>query len=200
MYFKHHSKGIVIWGKTEGSDSRRVGIFTESFGLIYAKVQGARTLRSKLRAGVQDLTLGEFSLIHGKTGWRVVSARPEKNLFEVFRNDSEKLKMVSNILCLIKKLVGEESRLNNRVGQACGNIFIIVQNFFNFLEKAKAEDIVLAECLTLMRILHELGYMSHDPELVIPLSSSEIKIEDLEIIAPRRSKMVELINESLKAT
>jgi hypothetical protein len=41
--------------------------------------------------------------------------------------------------------------------------------------------------------------MRYDPELAIPISSSEIQIKDLETIAPRRLKMVALINESLKA-
>jgi hypothetical protein len=53
--------------------------------------------------------------------------------------------------------------------------------------------------LTLMRILHTLGYMRHDPELIIPISSAEINIKDMAMIAPKRSKMIALINESLKA-
>jgi DNA repair protein RecO len=191
MYHKHHTKGIVISNKIEGNDSLRTYIFTESFGLLSARVQGARNLRSKLRSGVQDFSLGEFSLIHGKLGWRVVSVRPEKNLFEIFRKDNEKLKIISNIFSLIKKLVGE---------QIHQNIFSTVANFFNFLEKAQTKDIALAECLTIMRLLYELGYMQHDPELTIPISSSEITIEHLEQIAPRRSQIVALINESLKAT
>jgi DNA repair protein RecO len=192
MYCKHHTKGIVVSGKGEGSDSRRINIFTENFGLISAKVQGGRNLRSKLRGGSQDFSIGEFSLIRGKTGWRVVSVRPTKNLFEVFRNFPDKLKISGNILNLVRKLVAEE--------EAHTSLFGIVRNFFSFLEKAKEGDIALAECLTLLRILHSLGYVRHDPELSVPISSSEITIESLEDIAPRRSKMVQLINESLKAT
>jgi DNA repair protein RecO (recombination protein O) len=192
MYRKYHTQGIVIFGKAEGGDNKRVNIFTESFGLVSARAQSARNLHSKLRVGIQDFSFGEFSLVHGKTGWRVVSVRPIKNLFEVFRNDTEKLKIVSNILSLIKKLVGEE--------KAYSPLFEIVANFFVFLEKAKANEIILAECLTLMRILHCLGYMSNNPEFSLPIFSSEIQVPDLEMIAPHRSKIVQLINESLKAT
>ena len=202
MYRKHHTRGIIIWGKTESGDSRRVNIFTESFGLLSARVQGGRNIHSKLRAASQDFSSGEFSLVRGKSGWRVVSARSDKNLFETFRNQPEKLKIIGNILNLIKKLVDEE--------EAHTDLFEIMLNFFNFLEKTpnfaeaslgkQESDIALAECLTLVRILHSLGYMRHDPELTIPLSSCEIQIADLETIAPRRSKMVQLINESLKAT
>lgn len=191
MYLKHHTSGIVIGGRTEGLDSRRVELFTSSFGLISAKVQGARLLRNKLRNGCQDLTQGEFSLVHGKAGWKVVSVRPDKNLFEIFRDDKEKLNMASNILGLLKRLVGEDRN--------SGKLFDIVSGFFAFLETAKPQDIALSECLTLMRILHELGYMHHDPELSVPISSSEITSEHLETISPRRHQIVRLINESLKA-
>lgn len=195
MYFKHHTKGIIVSSKIEGNDSKRLNIFTENFGLINAKVQGVRNVHSRLRAGSQDFCLGEFSLVHGKTGWRVVSARADKNLFEIFRNSPEKLKIIGNILNLIKKLTAEEETKNSY-----NSIFNIICNFFNFLITAKEQDIALAECLSLVRILHALGYMQNDPELSIPLTSSEITIENLEIISPRRSKIVALINESLKAT
>ena len=201
MYHKHHTKGIVVSSKIEGGDSRRVNIFTENFGLISTRVQGARNPHSKLRGNSQDFSFGEFSLVHGKSGWRMVSAEADKNLFEIFRNHSSKLKIVGNIFNLIRRLVSEEARLNEEVGQEAHTaLFSIVLNFLNFLMIAKEQDIALAECLTLVRILHSLGFMRHDPEFTIPISSAEITIKDLEIIAPKRSKMVRLINESLKAT
>jgi DNA repair protein RecO len=190
MYHKHHTRGIIIGSKTEGSDSKRVNIFTENFGLLSARVQGGRNIHSKLRAGTQDFSSGDFSLVHGKSGWRVVSVRSDKNLFESFRNSPSKLNITGNILNLIKKLVSEEETQTT--------LFDIVANFFNFLEKAKESNVALAECLTLMRILHILGYMRHDPEFSIPISSSEINLETLETIAPRRSKIIQLINESIK--
>jgi DNA repair protein RecO len=191
MYCKHHTRGIIISSKIEGDSNRLVNIFTENFGLINAKIQGARNIHSKLRSGSQDFSFGEFSLVHGRAGWKVVSVRAERNFFEVFRNSPSKLKIAGNILSLIKKLVFEE---------AGGSLFDIVINFFIFLMTAKEQDIALAECLTLVRILHSLGFMRHDPELLIPMSSVEIEIKDLEMIAPKRSKMIKLINESLKAT
>lgn len=192
MFIKHHTKGVVVSSKIEGDSNKRVNLFTKNFGLISAKVQGARNVHSKLRSGSQDFCLGEFSLVHGKTGWRVVSVRADKNLFEEFRNSPNKLKIVCNILNLVRKLISEE--------EAHTPVFNIIYNFFIFLEKAKEQDIALAECLTLVRILHSLGYMRHDPELSIPISSSEIDIKDLEMIAPRRFQIISLINESLKAT
>jgi len=191
MYYKHHTKGLIVSSQIEGNDSRRVNIFTENFGFLNARVQGGRSMHSKLRSGCQDFSMGDFSLVHGKSGWRLVSARAEKNFFEIFRNNPVKLKIVFIVLSLIKKLIAEENKTS---------VFSIVLKFFDFLIKAGEQDIMLAECLTLMRILHSLGYMRYDPELVVPISSTEISVKDLEMIAPRRSKIVKLINESLKAT
>jgi len=190
MYLKYHTKGIVISGKSESGDSRRINIFTENFGLINARVQGSRNVHSKLRNGTQDFSLGEFSLVSGKTGWRVVSARAEKNLFENFRNNPSKIKIMANILNLIKKLVGEEKQ---------SAVFSAVINLFIFLDSCSGKNVALAECLTIMRILHALGYMVSDPEISIPISSYEIAVEDLDTIAPRRKEIISLINESLKA-
>lgn len=192
MYHKHHTKGVVISGQTQG-DSRFINIFTEDFGLIGAKVQGASSIHSKLRAGVQDFSFGEFSLISGKTGWKVVSAVPQKNLFEVFRSDKDRLKIVCNILGLIRRLVSEEVRDSSH------SVFAIAAKFFVFLEKANKNEIALAECLVLLRILHTLGFLRHDPELSLPIASLEIDTANLTQIAPRRSQIISLINESLKS-
>lgn len=181
----------MLDSRAESDDSLRLDILTESFGLLSARVQGARATRSKLRSGSQEFSVGDFSLIHGKAGWKVVSVRAEKNIFEALRSSSAKLKVAGNVLLLLKRLMGEEDR---------GSVFEISVNFVKFLEGAKEEDLALAECLTLLRILHCLGYMRHDPSLTIPIASSEIATEDLVLLAPRRAQIVELINESLKAT
>jgi DNA repair protein RecO len=191
VYRKHHTKGIIVGSCIEGDSNRRINIFTEKFGLVSARVQGARNIHSKLRGGCQDFSFGEFSLVHGKAGWKVVSACSHRNFFELLRNSPAKLKIAGNILNLIKKLVSEE--------EAHTPLFSVVSNFLTFLATAEEKDIALSECLTLLRVLHILGFMGHDPELSIPISSTEITIEALEIIAPRRSKMISLINESLKA-
>lgn len=191
MYLKHHTKAIIISGKAEESDSGRINIFTEKFGLISARVQGVRMLRSKLRNNSQDLSLGEFSLVHGKSGWRLVGARADKNYFETLRVSPQKLKIAGNIMNLVKKLVDEEKEQTP--------LFGIIINFLNYLEKAEENKIALAECLALLKVLNCLGYMRHDPELALPISSHEIEDEDLEKIAPRRQRIIGLINESLRA-
>lgn len=192
MYHKHHTTGIVLGLKPEGQDSIRTDILTEKFGLISARVQSGRNLKSKLRSGCQQLSFGEFSLVHGKSGWKVVSTRPEKNFFENLQSDSQKINVASNVVNLLKRLLGGEERNEN--------LFNSVINFFNFLELSEKSTTALAECLILLRILHFLGYMSADPEISLPISRTEIETADLETLSPRRAFVVKLINDSLRAT
>ncbi len=190
MYHKHHTKGIVLKSYPEGDSSLKIYILTERFGLIRAKVQSARKINSKMRYGVQDFSFGNFSIVKGRNEWKLVSVSSEKNIFEIFKNDRDKLNVSINILNLIKKLSGEEE-LNIL-------LFDVVYNFLLYLENAKKESIQLLECLVLLKILKIFGYMRSDPDILIPINSSIIEDEDLLLIAPNRQKIIRLINESLK--
>lgn len=192
MYRKQHTKGLVIYHRDEGSDSRRIGLLTQEFGLLSVKVQAARQVGSKMRPGVQDFTAGEFSLIHGKSGWRLAGVRVHKNFFSIYGPTSTKTRVMANVLNLVRKLVGE--------GERDQIIFETMDNFLEFMVLAKEEEVSLLECLILLRVLHHLGYMQAEPELSLPLDSSVINPVFFEQLAPRRVRLTQLINESLKAT
>ena len=192
MYHKHHTNGIVLGSRFEGEHNKIIQIFTKDFGLVSVKAQAVRGSQSKLRMACQDFSVGNFSLLVGRNSWKLVGAESIKNIFEELKYSEKKLNVVSNIFRLIKRLVGES--------EPNMELFMILDNFFDFLIKTEEEFASLAECLVLLKILHNLGYMRNDPELSIPMSSLEIAITDLEKIAPKRSHIVNLINESIKAT
>lgn len=182
----------MLWGRDDGPDSRRISIFTESFGLVSGKVQGARNLNSKLRSASQDFTLGEFSLVKGKNGWKVVSVRGDSNIFEDLRGSKGKLRAGVNVLNLLKKLAPEE--------EASPIIFPVVLNFLEFIVEADDDLVIIAECLVLLRVLHNLGYLREDPDFKDHLRVGVIDQTVLEALAIKKQKMIDLINESLKAT
>lgn len=190
MYRKHHTKGIVLSNQIVGDESALIMILAEDFGLISARAQGAKKPHSRLRPHLQSFSYGDFSLVHGKAGWKLVGAKALENFFEVFKNSETKLAIAANVLNLVRKLVGEESDTK---------IFQVVSDFLLFIKNAEEEDLKTAECLVLLKILHALGYMRHDPELALPITSLEISRSDLSLISPRRAQIVALINESLKA-
>ncbi len=170
----------------------RVGILTEDFGLVYARVGGVRNNSSKLRSGSQEFAYGDFSLISGKTGWRLVGVRIQTNFFEKLKVFREKAKVMASVSLLLRKLLfGEEKDQN---------IFEIVLDFFEFLISAKPEEVAPSECITVMKVLNILGFLRSDPEFIEPLALNKLEPATLSIIASRRARMINLINESLSAT
>ena len=191
MYHKHHTKGIVAYGMNEGDDSRRVWVFTEDFGLISAKVQGSRKSISRLRLGTQDFSSGSFSLVKGKMGWRLVGANIDSNFFEDLRFSKSRLSIAKNVLSFINKNIGMEEE--NKP------LFKMILDFFCFLKSTDESKGPLAECLIMLRIIHNLGFLKHDPELSPHLSMSDLNDNELKLVAPKKKKMIELINESMKS-
>ena len=191
MYHKYHTKGIVLTSYTYRSQDKIISIFTQDFGILKVKAQGVRNINSKLRFASQDFTVGSFSLVQGRAGWRLVSARSEKNLFEIFKDSDLKLKTVANILSLIRKLSGEEEKQEF--------LFEVLNDFFNFLIDCDEKEVVLVECLVLLRVLHILGYLREDPDLLVKNSTNFMVNENLVFVAAQKTKIISLINESLKA-
>lgn len=191
MYHKHHTKGIVVYGLTEGDDSRRVWIFTEDFGLLSAKAQGARKSISRLRPSVQDLSFGTFSLIKGKTGWKIVSINVENNFYEDLKFSKDRLSIAINIFNFVNKNIGVEEE--NRV------LFEMVINFMRLLKTLDEKKVPLAECLIMLRIIHNLGFLKNDPEISLYLPTSIMSDDELENIAPKKKKIIDLINDSMRS-
>lgn len=189
MYHKHHTKGIVLVSKSEGVSDRRVAILTSELGLVWARAQSARQDLSKLRAGCQEFALGEFSLVQGKTGWRLVGVRTEKNFFEICKNEPAKLEIMANIFRLLRRLISGE--------EANPKLFQTISDFLEFLVGAENAESQALELLVVMRIMHLLGFLREDPEFLEHLSFSKIENQDLQFIALRRARIVRLINESL---
>lgn len=191
MYHKHHTKGIVVCALNEGDDSRRIWIFTEDFGLVSAKAQGVRKSISRLRLGTQDLSSGTFSLIKGKMGWKIVSVNIENNFYEDLRFSKNRLSIATNILNFINKNIGIE--------EENGILFKMVLNFLTLLKTVDEKKVPIAECLIMLRIIHNLGFLKNDPELSLYLPTSLMSEDELETIAPKKKRIVQLINDSMKS-
>ena len=179
MYHKHNTEGIVISGSNRGDSNRDILVFSIEFGLICVIVQNVRSLNSKLRYSVQDFSISNLTLIRGRNSWKLVGAKAEKNLFQNLKSSPLKLAVIANVFNLIKSLVGKEEE--NR------DIFTIVKRFVLFIEEADDGAVPLAECIVLLRILHNLGYMRNDPELATCFITSDFDQTSLDVIADRKS-------------
>jgi recombinational DNA repair protein (RecF pathway) len=100
-YAIYTTHGFVLSSAPSGEASKTYAIYTQDFGLIFARAQGVRLLSSKLRYSLDNYIFGKFSLVKGKEVWRITGAEAEP-----VRVDSLAR---ARILNLVRRLVqGEE--------------------------------------------------------------------------------------------
>lgn len=166
-------------------------ILTKEFGLVKAKAQGVRKISSKLRFALQEYSVSKISFVLGKNGWRITGALAESNLYLESKTVQQK-KLIANICAVLMRLIqGEEvnSYLYNVVLESLGVIL-----------NCDKENIFYYEILTMVRILHILGYVSdsdiHIKNILEKPITEDKKIEDF--AKNYSSKIIYLINNGLK--
>lgn len=167
-------------------------IFTRELGLIPAHVQGVRAGHSKLRFGLQDFSHSNISLVHGKSGWKVVNAIPQSSWFDEFKNNSSKLYVCANTVLFLRKFVKGEEKDEN--------LFNILKEGFVFLAKEKMlyQAIVAFQCLMMFRIFRQLGYIGEDQSLDYLFNEKGWSLEILDFVIKNQKKLLFLINKALK--
>ena len=65
------SEGIVLGKRTVGEANTLVSILTRDHGLVRAKATSTRAESSKLRYGLEALSLARFSFVQGRYEWKL---------------------------------------------------------------------------------------------------------------------------------
>jgi len=186
----HHTEGFIISGSNYGEANRYLSIFTRDFGLVRASAQSVRKVSSKLRFSLQDNFYTRVDLVRGKEIWRVTNAKKFSNFDKIY-GDSNILKFLANIFRLTKRLChGEEQN---------EEFFDILTETYQFLEAENLTegDIKNFECVTVLRILHSLGYIG-EPSNVSAFVESVITRPILQEAQMSRRILIEEINRSLR--
>jgi DNA repair protein RecO len=158
----HHiytTEGFVLNNFSFGEGNSYFYIFTKDLGLVGASARSVREIKSKLRYGLQDFCHSTISLVRGKHEWKITSALPNKNFYYRFIENKDKFLVCANILSLLKKLVtGEEKN---------EKLFDIIRSGMDFLDEEvlSKEEVSLFECILMLRIVSNLGYLAPDSEL-----------------------------------
>lgn len=196
MYRIYHTEGIVLESHAVGEASKVFSLFTKELGVLHARAQSVREMRSKLRYSLQDFSLASFDLVRGKNGWRITNAIGEENL-AVFPSEKRKdaLGMFKRVTTLLLRLShGEEKDAS--LFECLAMSFRTLKN-----ETMPARAIKDMEALLVMRILHRLGYFGKDDVLSPFLGVSAIaEPSTLASFAPMRARAIRRINQSLKET
>jgi len=193
MYAIYSTEGIVLGGTDSGPTSRYLYIFTEKFGLIYARAQGIRALKSKLRYNLQVLSYAEIELVRGNYGWRVINVRSICN-HGVFssENTPAKIQMLCRITALLRRLLrGEEENKK---------LFEEVREGFKYSRRLSDSLIHSLEIVLVMRVLYMLGYWGETETFRMLLERDLEEQGLLEEVVKIKSPLIREINKSLHAT
>ncbi len=191
-YRLYTTKALVLGVETSVEASRSLRLFTRELGFIRAHARGVREGKSKLRYGLQPLSLSEVSLVRGREMWRVAGAMPLHSLHASFRESPETFLLLVRIVRLLRRLLqGEEKN---------EELFDVVESGIEFLLETSLTKSELGnfECVFVLRILHRLGYIGNpefEPFLGLSLSK-DLMVE----LAPLRSSAILAINKSLRET
>ena len=161
-------------------------LYTDDFGLLYARAAGVRLERSKLRYALADYTYTHVALVRGKAGWRLVGAigqateMPERRAIVSF----------ARIASLVTRLVHGEDR----------NEYL-----FGTLRAAReslqrGEDSELIEVISVSRILHALGYVAPHPGDELLFTDEAYNGVSLQTLRVSLPSLVQRINSTLAVT
>jgi DNA repair protein RecO len=194
MHHIYKTEGLIIGSSLSGEANKFFYIFTRDLGLIGASAQGVRRLQSKLRYSLQDFSLSQISLVRGKNNWKITNAIFDKNFYQIFNENSDKLFVCSQIFSLLKKLLAGEDK-NEK-------LLDVVKSSLVFLEQSElgSEEIKNFECIVVLKILHNLGYLGQSENLKKFIEEQTWSLEFLSAMNGSKKEAIENINKSIKET
>jgi DNA repair protein RecO len=155
------TRGIVTGRMQAGEGSARVLLYTEELGLVSAIAKSAREERSKLRPHLTIGTYGDYALVKGELGWRIVGATGTRNIHFIL-NDTAKQESCARVIGVVRSLVHGDG--TNR------ELFEALWDFITTLPRIAIEDITPTEHRAVLGILAALGYVAQSdmnhPDLV----------------------------------
>jgi len=187
----YNTEGIILDSYENGETSRTFLIFTARFGLIYARAQGVREIKSKLRYALQDLSYVYVSLVYGRGGWRITSAEYISTFYPTSL-DVDMQEVLSNARMLLRRLLkGEEDSQD---------LFEIVRSGFAYALSlsGKKEDIRTLEIVLMARVLNNLGYFAPSNELEEIINGKGWTKNTLAYANKKRSLIVPMINTAIR--
>jgi DNA repair protein RecO len=210
MHKIYITEGIVLGKRGLGEANSAVSLLTAELGLVRASARSARYERSKLRYGLEPLTHGRFALVRGKFEWKLTGVVDPQKLFATEAVSTGKLALPG------RQAVGRVTRLMLRLIQGEEPVPLLyktVSEGFEVLANAQSKgDAEAIECVLVLRILAQLGYLPERPELA-PFISDQLPARTTGIVrsggfsleltvqaARSRTLLIKAINESLGAT
>jgi len=168
-YHLYTLRGIVVRLDPAGEHSRRVALLTDELGLVYAHVQAGRGASSKLKMHIQPMTVGSFTVVRGKRGYRLTGAVADGETYYLLPTEECRV-LVARVLALAERLLVADS--------GGSSLFTSVRELLSVLVSTQhtADELRALEAITVLKVLYVLGYVAEVPEFVgylqMPLSAN----------------------------
>ncbi len=104
----YETKAIVISSKDSKDKDKEVLLYSLEKGKLYAKFKGVKNQKSKLKAGKEVFTFGDFFIEEGKAGNIVTGVNIIESFYDISQNIDAYLE-ACNIFDIVKKLPTIES-------------------------------------------------------------------------------------------
>ncbi|HVY73152.1 MAG TPA: recombination protein O N-terminal domain-containing protein [Candidatus Paceibacterota bacterium] len=184
------TEGIVLAKRSAGEATTRVVVFTEALGVVRIAARSARLERSKLRYGLETLTLGRFALVEGRYEWKLTGAQDISR--ELVPESLAGRRAAGRVVRLLLRLIqGEGTHLE---------LYRTAANGLRALAASPADELEQVEWLLVLRILWHLGYVEQSGALMPFLQNDSYMSEDIERAKVSGHTLLRSINESLSAT
>jgi len=194
MHTIYTTEGFILKSANFGEANKYFFIFTKDFGLIKAAAQSVRHLKSKLRYGLEDLSLAQISVVRGREIWRLTSAEKKLNL-----KDTENILLVNRIFSLLLRLLHGEEKNDFLFDSLKEGMNFLTQNEIN-KTKLDSETLANFECIMALRILSALGYIGKLADFEQFVTSPYFTPELMAKMSILKTQAILEINKSLKET
>lgn len=188
----YNTECIVLGNIDFGESNKYISLFTKEIGLVKALAKSVREEKSKLRYSLQSFSFINISLLRGREIWRITGAETKYNLHYDLKDGQNKLFTIALVLNLLQRLVhGEEKN---------DYLFDTLSNCFSFIRENKINEKTLKnfEYLTVLRILHSLGYIAKKEKFDEMLRLTEINEDLLKKTQTEQKNIIYAINNALK--
>lgn len=199
MHEKHITEGIVLGKRTVGEANTVAFILTEALGLVRAKAVSARREVSKLRYGLETLSRGRYTFVRGKQEWRLTGVDEVSREFSATTPaQRRRLGQVSGLLMRLVLGAQHSPELYRLVRAGFESLARTGTNADLSRQSEATADAV--ECVLVLRILAQLGYLPELPSLAPFVQSDAFTPELAAQALASRKLLIKLINDSLQAT
>lgn len=212
MHEVHIYEGVVLAKRAIREADALVDVLTPA-GLVRARALGARKEASKLRYGLEPLSRGRYSFVHGRE-WRLTgatdtsralvgapaparaaAARVARLLLRLVAAEEPSPELFSTVSEGFDLLAARQTSFEKSSGLLSGPPEAARLGRPDFSQESAAS----LEIVLVLRILSKLGYLPHS-EALAPFVEGRFSVELSARALERKALLVRTINESLHAS